>query len=251
MAYLQALSRLFYLQIFGSFIRESSFRPYSYSLHLLTIRPPGGTLLLAGSRQRCSAAALLGINLAKAYSPHLGHTLPYGLLALAGVAGAFSVYVALSQGNESAGSLFTHASAVIAFVILAFSFWADANLTNEDVRLASRNFYGTIAVVRANSPIGPYFFLRDRMTNHGFQFVNPNFVNEPAGSYGQDSGISKLLLSYPRPMRVGLIGLGTGTLAAFGRPGDYFRFYEINPAVVKRCQRAERLLHLPAELKGQ
>ena len=34
-------------------------------------------------------------------------------------------------------------------------------------------------------------------------------------------------------MRVGLIGLGTGTLAAFGRPGDYFRFYEINPAVVK------------------
>jgi spermidine synthase len=29
--------------------------------------------------------------------------------------------------------------------------------------------------------------------------------------------------------RVGVIGLGTGTLAAYGNPGDFFRFYEINP----------------------
>ena len=34
-------------------------------------------------------------------------------------------------------------------------------------------------------------------------------------------------------MRVGVIGLGTGTLAAYGREGDVFRFYEINPEVVR------------------
>jgi SAM-dependent methyltransferase len=39
------------------------------------------------------------------------------------------------------------------------------------------------------------------------------------------------------PQRVGVIGLGTGTIAAFGRPGDYYRFYEINPKVVEIAQR--------------
>jgi hypothetical protein len=179
-----------------------------------------------------SAAALLGVILAKAYSLQSGNHISYGLFAIAGLAAAFSIFTAVSQKNELAGVLITRTGALIAFVLLALCLYADANLKNEDVRMASRNFYGTIAIVRADSQIGPYFFLRDRMTNHGFQFVNPNYVNEPAGYYGQGSGISKLLLSHPRPMRVGLIGLGTGTLAAFGRPGDYFRFYEINPAVV-------------------
>jgi spermidine synthase len=35
------------------------------------------------------------------------------------------------------------------------------------------------------------------------------------------------------PARVGIIGLGTGTLAAYGRAGDDFRFYEINPLVLR------------------
>jgi spermidine synthase len=33
-------------------------------------------------------------------------------------------------------------------------------------------------------------------------------------------------------LNVGVVGLGTGTLAAYGKPGDLLRFYEINPAVV-------------------
>jgi spermidine synthase len=70
------------------------------------------------------------------------------------------------------------------------------------------------------------------MTNHGIQFVDPRFSLVPTGYYGQDSGVGKLLASQPSPMRVGVIGLGIGTLAAYGRPGDYFRFYEINPAVI-------------------
>jgi len=44
---------------------------------------------------------------------------------------------------------------------------------------------------------------------------------------------------YPRegPRRVGVLGLGTGTVAAFGRPGDTYRFYEINPQVVELSRR--------------
>jgi len=34
---------------------------------------------------------------------------------------------------------------------------------------------------------------------------------------------------HPGPLRVGLVGLGAGTLAAYGRPLDSYTFYEINP----------------------
>jgi hypothetical protein len=38
------------------------------------------------------------------------------------------------------------------------------------------------------------------------------------------------------PMRVGAIGLGIGTIAAYSNPGDVYRFYEINPAVIRLAQ---------------
>ena len=47
------------------------------------------------------------------------------------------------------------------------------------------------------------------------------------------------------PIRVGAIGLGVGTLAAYARPGDVFRFYEINPQVIRMAQET---LHLPCRL---
>ncbi|HVY93871.1 MAG TPA: fused MFS/spermidine synthase, partial [Bryobacteraceae bacterium] len=50
--------------------------------------------------------------------------------------------------------------------------------------------------------------------------------------YGPGTGAGQLLASRTSPGRVALVGLGVGTLAAYGRPGDTFRFYEINPAVI-------------------
>ena len=50
-------------------------------------------------------------------------------------------------------------------------------------------------------------------------------------------------------MRVGVIGLGTGTLAAYGRPGDYYRFYEINPLVMDRLARVHLSHGLPSEIR--
>ena len=54
----------------------------------------------------------------------------------------------------------------------------------------------------------------------------------PTSYYGPHSGVAIALNALARPnRRVAVIGLGTGTLAAWGRPGDTFRFYEINPDV--------------------
>src|SRR5207237_2720658 len=59
----------------------------------------------------------------------------------------------------------------------------------------------------------------------------------PGSYYGEGSGAGVAALTIPQrnlgSMRVGAIGLGIGTLAAYSRPGDVYRFYEINPTVIR------------------
>jgi len=68
-------------------------------------------------------------------------------------------------------------------------------------------------------------------TIHGIQFLDPARSQSPTGYYGRQSGVGRLLDTPDGGRRVGLVGLGAGTLAAYGRKGDRFRFYEINPNV--------------------
>jgi spermidine synthase len=67
----------------------------------------------------------------------------------------------------------------------------------------------------------------------------------PTGYYGVTSGVGLALTALqvgsvqpgnngvPQSLRVGVVGLGAGTLAAYGKPGDYMRFYEINPEITR------------------
>jgi hypothetical protein len=68
---------------------------------------------------------------------------------------------------------------------------------------------------------------------HGAQFVEPAKRTEPTTYFGPESGAGLVLrFCCEGPKRVGIIGLGAGTLAAYGKPGDVFQFYEINPQVI-------------------
>ena len=69
--------------------------------------------------------------------------------------------------------------------------------------------------------------------SHGFQYHNPELHAVATTYYSPDSGVGLLLRDRPanQVRRVGLVGLGTGTLATYARPGDHFQFYDINPAV--------------------
>jgi SAM-dependent methyltransferase len=69
---------------------------------------------------------------------------------------------------------------------------------------------------------------------HGKQFLEPDRRDWPTSYYGRASGIGLALLDAREhaPLRVGVVGLGAGTLAAYGRAGDVFRFYDINSDVV-------------------
>lgn len=105
----------------------------------------------------------------------------------------------------------------------------------------SRNFYGLIKVTERWSRFegedeSNITILRElvhgRIT-HGGQFTDPQYSQRAISYFGPQSGIG-LAMTHVRdgqPKRVGVLGLGVGAVAAYAKPGDTYRFYEINPAV--------------------
>ena len=101
-------------------------------------------------------------------------------------------------------------------------------------RVMSRNFYGTLSTtdVSHDDPADNVRQMYHGAVKHGEQYLAVARRREPTTYYGQTSGVGRAILSArPGARRVGLIGLGAGTLAVYGRPGDVYRVYEINPEV--------------------
>ncbi len=119
-----------------------------------------------------------------------------------------------------------------------------ARAPQADAIAQTRNFYGVLHVKEDNPETEEwhrYRLLHGRIT-HGYQYRRWDLRTEPTSYYGRDSGIGLTLLRHPRrfgpnnalqPLRVGVVGLGVGSLAVYGSKDDVFRFYEINPEVVK------------------
>ena len=100
-----------------------------------------------------------------------------------------------------------------------------------------RNFYGAVAIYEVwdEAMLSSFYEFLHGQIMHGDQAKSDRKM--PGSYYGEGSGAQLALLTNPRrkigPMRVGAIGLGIGTIAAYSRPGDVFRFYEINPTVIR------------------
>jgi len=105
----------------------------------------------------------------------------------------------------------------------------------ENSLLLVRSFYGSLRVVQSPHA-GPEQTrtLFHGTIQHGAQFIWADRQRRPLTYYGRDSGIGIVLREClpAGARRVGVVGLGAGTLAAFGQAGDTFRFYEINPQVI-------------------
>lgn len=97
-----------------------------------------------------------------------------------------------------------------------------------------RNFYGTLKLRQYNAtePASHFYLLSHGETTHGLQFANPPRRDLPTSYYGATSGVGRAIDLLPGNRRIGVVGLGSGTLAAYGRAGDVVRFYDINSAVV-------------------
>ena len=107
----------------------------------------------------------------------------------------------------------------------------------DDTIVATRNFYGVFRIKETPEDSNLIWerTLFSGTTLHGRQFMaNEEWQEIPTTYYGAHSGVGATLSSYPRkgPMKVGVVGLGTGTLATYAKPGDTYRFYEINERVI-------------------
>jgi hypothetical protein len=107
--------------------------------------------------------------------------------------------------------------------------------------LSERNFYGVVRVKELGSPEDGTRrnLLVHGITVHGFQFTASDKRDLPTAYYTPAGGGALAILNHPNRtngMRVGVLGLGIGTLASYGQPGDVYRFYEINPLVIDLAQ---------------
>src|ERR1700722_8716389 len=118
---------------------------------------------------------------------------------------------------------------------------------DDDAVALMRNFYGTLRVRESHLP--PQSDTDRQLLNgtieHGAEWFAPQFLGQPLTYYAPDSGLglAMRLCCGAGAKRVGVIGLGTGTVAAYGNPGDAVLFYEINPLVERLSRHWFTFLH--------
>jgi hypothetical protein len=124
-------------------------------------------------------------------------------------------------------------------VTLGGIFVIQAKVDGNGVFAAARNFYGAykILLYGDESDRSRSHLLSHGGITHGLQFTHPDYIDWPTTYYGATSGVGRAFDSLDGARRIGLVGLGAGTLAAYGRPDDILRFYEIDPAIVDVAHR--------------
>lgn len=100
---------------------------------------------------------------------------------------------------------------------------------------STRNFFGVLKIEAYPDVV----VMKHGGVIHGKQFTDPSKLRTGTAYYSSGSGIGLLLGTCrpDRPLKVGLVGLGAGTTAVYGREGDHFRFYEINPEVLRLAKK--------------
>ncbi len=147
-------------------------------------------------------------------------------------------YVA-SSWSKASGPLFG------ALVVGALYFMQAWQFADDDAIARTRNFYGTLRIQdRKTQPddarveVLQFRSLYSNGTEHGRQFMRADLRREPLSYYGEETAVGQLLteLQAKPGARIGIVGMGTGTLASYGIAGQVFRFYEINPDVVSTAR---------------
>ncbi len=104
-------------------------------------------------------------------------------------------------------------------------------------RTMMRNFYSVVKTREFSAPV-PFRTLVHGGILHGGQLLDPRMRLQPSSYFGPNTGYGRMFASLPEaPRKVGVIGLGAGSIIAYARKGDTFRFYEINPQVIELAER--------------
>jgi hypothetical protein len=188
------------------------------------------------------AAAILLPWMAGAVADSVRHTYGVGAVVTLGLMGVVAFRKSETGVFRKPGSLVQFA-VVIGLLALRKVLLATERTSATGSLHASRNFYGTLAIFErdTSSPQWHYYAMRNGRVIHGRQYPEADKRRQPTAYYGPGSGIGLLRLHNPHraktvptggSFRVGVVGIGVGTITAYGRAGDYIRYYEINPDVI-------------------
>ena len=133
---------------------------------------------------------------------------------------------------------------IATWIGLVVSLVKEAQKQQEDTIYMARNFYGALKVEEhyKDDDAWRFYQLTHGRIMHGIQYRDPEKRYWPTSYYGSVTGIGISIEKHPRrsaeneedrALRVGVVGLGTGTTAALMQKGDYLRYYEINPQVIR------------------
>ncbi len=122
-----------------------------------------------------------------------------------------------------------------ALMVTAMALIMEVQTSRKDAVAGARNFYGVLTVFeyQKDKLDSHYYMLQHGRITHGMQFTEEQARRWATTYYAEKSGVGLAMRHFPRQsgQRIGLVGLGTGTMAAYGKAGDYLRVYEINPLV--------------------
>jgi hypothetical protein len=163
------------------------------------------------------------------------YELPLGLILTAGL--MLWLLWGYLTANKAAYLLLAIALASTALTVAMA--WVFHVRQTQDSVVMVRNFYASSRVAQTEDGRGhPMRALLNGAILHGTQIQSEGLSTTPTTYYGANSGVALAMQrGGDAPKSVGVIGLGVGTLAAYGRAGDQFRFYEINPHSVQIAQR--------------
>lgn len=182
-----------------------------------------------------------------------------------GIAGA-PRFAAVHRLLETSGRLLLGLAALIAFLlrgralffavmIAVISISASAAADRAETRASWRSFFGVLKISEARvDPLGGRVrMLSHGTTLHGAEALSPAFRCSPLVYYTPNTPIGQVILGEEarRPaLRIGAVGLGTGTVAAYVRPADHLTFFEIGPLVIRVASELRRFHYTTECAKG-
>jgi hypothetical protein len=152
-------------------------------------------------------------------------------IVLTGIVAALAI-IPRSKFSSSTWRKGTIALTCIALIGLSWFRWVDHVDETSGSDVSVRNFYGTLQVF-SNTQYQFRSMYHGQIV-HGRQYTAPDKLDQPTTYYSPEGGVGRAMQikAADGPLRVGVIGLGVGTLVSYGRKGDYFRLYEIDPLVI-------------------
>lgn len=187
-----------------------------------------------------SAGGALGGLFVSVIAPRIFDTYVEWQIGLAGsfaiacvLAGLAVQHLVAARGRTTAWMPVATTTAAVPLLGMGLIAWLQSG-SNEAIYM-NRNFYGKVAVYEAEvGTPGAYRTFRSGRIAHGQQFLASEKQQTPVAYYGPQSGAGRTLaaLQSKPDARVGVVGVGVGTMLTYAQPGHYYRLYEINPEVI-------------------